>query len=102
MICQRFLIISTISAVAFADAVTASVGWKVIKVNGRDFLAVDNIANFYGFRDRAVEGRDVRLKNDKNELQFTIDSREVLINGVRNWLSYHVFVHDGKIVVSSL
>jgi N-acetylmuramoyl-L-alanine amidase len=102
MICQRLLIISTISAVAFVDAVTASVGWQVIKVNGRDFLAVDNIAKFYGFPDPAVEGKNVRLKNDKNELQFMIDSREMLINGVRNWLSYPVFVHDGKVVVSRI
>src|SRR5437868_14465301 len=101
MICQRFLIISTIFAVA-ADAVTASVGWQVIKVNGRDFLAVDNIAKFYGFPDPAVEGKNVRLQNDKNELQFMIDSREMLINGVRNWLSYPVLVHDGKVVVSRI
>ena len=102
MICRRFLIISAVSVMAFADTVTGSVGWQVIKVNGRDFLAVDNIANFYGFPDPAVEGKNVRLKNDKNELQFMIDSREMLINGVRNWLSYPVFVHDGKVVVSRI
>ncbi len=102
MICQRLLIISAISVMAFADAVTASVEWQVIKVNGRDFLAVDNIAKFYGFPDPAFEGKNVRLKNDKNELQFMIDSREMLINGVRNWLSYPVFVHDGKVVVSRI
>ena len=102
MICQRLLIISAISVMAFADAVTASVEWQVIKVNGRDFLAVDNIAKFYGFPDPAFEGKNVRLKNDKNELQFMLDSREMLINGVRNWLSYPVFVHDGKVVVSRI
>ena len=102
MICQRLLIISAISVMAFADAVIASVEWQVIKVNGRDFLAVDNIAKFYGFPDPAFEGKNVRLKNDKNELQFMIDSREMLINGVRNWLSYPVFVHDGKVVVSRI
>ena len=102
MICRRFLIISAVSVMAFADTVTAVVEWQVIKVNGRDFLAVDNIAKFYGFPDPAVEGKNVRLKNDKNELQFMIDSREMLINGVRNWLSYPVFVHDGKVVVSRI
>src|SRR5439155_5328956 len=101
MICRR-LIIGTISAMAFAGAVRAAVEWQVIKVNGRDFLGVDNIANFYGFPDPVIEGKNVRLKNDKNELQFMIDSREMLINGVRNWLSYPVFVHDGKVVVSGI
>src|SRR5438552_9017994 len=101
MICRR-LIISTISAMAFAGAVRAAVEWQVIKVNGRDFLGVDNIANFYGFPDPVIEGKNVRLKNDKNELQFHIDSREMQLNGVRNWLSFPVFVHDGKIVVSRI
>src|SRR5437588_10610586 len=102
MICQRLLIISAVSALAFDGAVCAAVEWEVIKVNGRDFLGVDNIANFYGFPDPVIEGKNVRLKNDKNELQFMIDSREMLINGVRNWLSYPVFVHDGKVVVSRI
>jgi N-acetylmuramoyl-L-alanine amidase len=44
----------------------------------------------------------VELNNGKNEMQFHIDSREMLINGVRNWLSFPVFVHDGKIVVSRI
>ncbi len=101
MIGCRF-IATAICALAFASVTVASVEWQVIKVNGRDFLAVDNIAKFYGFPDPAVEGKNVRLKSDKNELQFMIDSREMLINGVRNWLSYPVFVHDGKIVVSRI
>src|SRR5205807_9240239 len=101
MICRR-LIIGAISAMVFAGAVRAAVEWQVIKVNGRHFLGVDNIAKFYGFSDPAIEGKNVRLKNDKNELQFVIDSREMLVNGVRNWLSYPVFVHDGKVVVSRI
>ena len=82
MICRR-LIISTIFAMAVAGAGNAAVEWQVIKVNGRDFLGVDNIAKFYGFPDPAIEGKNVRLKNDKNELQFVIDSREMLVNGMR-------------------
>src|SRR5206468_10055802 len=35
-------------------------------------------------------------------MQFHLDSREILLNGVRNWLSFPVFVHDGKIVVSRI
>src|SRR5438105_3142111 len=101
MIGRRF-IATAICALAFVGVAVAGIEWQVIKVNGRDFLAVDNIAKFYGFPDPAVEGKNVRLKNDKNEIQFIIDSREMLLNGVRNWLSYPVFVHDGKIVVSRI
>src|SRR5437588_12922996 len=101
MIGRRF-IATAICALGFAGATVAAVEWQVVKVDGRDFLSVDNIAKFYGFPDPAIEGKNVRLKNDKNELQFMIDTRETFINGVRNWLSYPVFVHEGKVVVSGI
>jgi len=98
----RRLAIFAMSLLAFAGAAVAAVEWRIIKVNGRDFLSVDNIAQFYGFPAPVVAGRNVQLKNDKNELLFVVDSREMLINGVRNWLSFPVFAHDGKIVVSRI
>src|SRR5882724_3887485 len=87
---------------ASGKIVDAKVEWQVIKINGRDFLSVDNIAQFYGFPSPGINGRNVDLNNGKNAMQFHIDSREMLINGVRNWLSFPVFVHDGKIVVSRI
>src|SRR5207302_11458640 len=98
----RRLILCTIGSCFFVSHLIAAVEWQVIKINGRDFLAVDNIAKFYGFPNPTIDGKNVDLNNGKNEMQFHIDSREMLINGVRNWLSFPVFVHDGKIVVSRI
>lgn len=95
-----FVFIATL--LAFAGVAVAAAEWRIIKVNGRDFLSVDNVAQFYGFPAPVIEGRNVQLKNDRNELLFAVDSREMLVNGVRNWLSFPVFVHDGKIVVSRI
>jgi N-acetylmuramoyl-L-alanine amidase len=81
---------------------SAAVEWKVIKIGGRDFLTVENIAAFYGFPQPALEGRNIRLHNDRNDLVLTIDSREMLLNGVRNWLSFPVFVHNGNALVSRI
>jgi N-acetylmuramoyl-L-alanine amidase len=104
VMCSRLLVLCAICAGFFASGqvVAARVEWQVIKINGRDFLSVDNIAQFYGFPSPAINGKNVELNNGKNEMQFHIDSREMLINGVRNWLSFPVFVHDGKIVVSRI
>src|SRR2546421_9706723 len=102
MMSLRRLILCTIGSCFFVSQLTAAVEWQVIKINGRDFLTVDNIAKFYGFPSPAINGKNVELNNGKNEMQFHIDSREMLINGVRNWLSFPVFVHDGKIVVSRI
>jgi N-acetylmuramoyl-L-alanine amidase len=98
----RRLILCTLGSCFFGSQLLAAVEWQVIKINGRDFLTVDNIAKFYGFPNPAINGRNVDLSNGRNEMQFHIDSREMLINGVRNWLSYPVSIHDGKIVVSRI
>jgi N-acetylmuramoyl-L-alanine amidase len=98
----RRLIFYTIGSCFFVSQLIAAVEWQVIKIKGRDFLTVDNIAKFYGFPNPTIDGRNVDLNNGKNEMQFHIDSREMLINGVRNWLSFPVFVHDEKIVVSRI
>src|SRR6184192_862263 len=102
MMSLRRLILCAIGSCFFVSQLIAAVEWQVIKINGRDFLTVDNIAKFYGFPNPTIDGRNVDLNNGKNEMQFHIDSREMLINGVRNWLSFPVFVHDGKIVVSRI
>lgn len=85
-----------------AQQVSAAVEWKVIKIGGRDFLTVENIAAFYGFPQPASEGRNIRLHNDRSDLVFTMDSREMMVNGVRNWLSFPVSMHNGKVVVSRI
>jgi N-acetylmuramoyl-L-alanine amidase len=101
---RLLLLLCAIGACVFGSGkiVDAKVEWQVIKINGRDFLSVDNIAQFYGFPSPAINGKNVDLNNGKNAMQFHIDSREMLLNGVRNWLSFPVFVHDGKIVVSRI
>src|SRR5437588_4007346 len=101
---SRLLILCAIFACFFASEpiAVARVEWRVIKINGRDFLSVDNIAQFYGFPSPGINGRNVEFNDGKNEMQFHIDSREMLVNGVRNWLSFPVFVHDGKVLVSRI
>jgi N-acetylmuramoyl-L-alanine amidase len=98
----RRLTIYAICAGFCASRLMAAVEWHVIKVNGRDFLSVDNISKFYGFSNPVVDGQNVKLSSDKNELQFRVGSREMLLNGVRNWLSFPVFVHDGKVLLSRI
>ena len=98
----RRLTIYAICAGFYASRLMAAVEWQVIKVNGRDFLSIDNIAKFYGFLNPVVDDKSIKLSSDKNELQLRVDSREMLINGVRNWLSFPVLVHEGKILVSRI
>lgn len=75
--------------------------WQVIKVNGRDYLTVDNISKFYGLpAEVAPSGTQIKLETVKNPLEFIRGSREVFINGARSWLCFPLLEHDGKFLVS--
>ena len=86
---------------AFAGAAFAASDWQIVKIGGREYLTVDNIAKFYGLPTGVapIEKR-VRLDNGKNSVEFQLDSREVMINGVRNWLCFPVTEKDGQYLVS--
>jgi N-acetylmuramoyl-L-alanine amidase len=75
--------------------------WQLIKVNGRDYLTVDNISTFYGLpAGVAPSGAQIKLETVKNPLEFISGSREVIINGARSWLCFPVLEQNGKFLVS--
>lgn len=77
--------------------------WQVIKVGPRDYLSVDNIAKFYGLIGNVDStGKTVVLNNGRNMLQVSLDSREAIVNGIRNWLCFPVIAHDNKFLVSRI
>jgi N-acetylmuramoyl-L-alanine amidase len=89
-------------AIAVAhEAVLAAEDWKIIKVNGSDYLSVDNISRFYGLpAGISASGEKVEFETVKNPLEFVGGSREVMINGARSWLCFPVIEHDGEYLVS--
>ena len=90
-----------IALAGIAQSALASSDWQIVKVRGRDYLTVDNVAKFYGL-PIGVEpvANRIRLDNGKNEIEVMLDSREVVINGVRNWLCFPVTEKDGKYLIS--
>src|SRR5438046_10362656 len=81
----------------------ANTDWQVIKVNSRDYLSADNIGKFYGLLGNLDStGKTIVLNNGRNQLQLTLDSREAIVNGVRNWLCFPVIGKDGKLLVSRI
>ena len=90
-----------IALIGIVQSALASSDWQIVKVRGRDYLTVDNVAKFYGL-PIGVEpvAKRIRLDNGKNEVEVMLDSREVVINGVRNWLCFPVTEKDGKYLIS--
>jgi N-acetylmuramoyl-L-alanine amidase len=82
---------------------TPSQDWQVIKIGPRDYLSVDNIAKFYDLIGNVDStGKTVILNNGRNMLQVTLDSREAIVNGVRNWFCFPVIAHENKFLVSRI
>lgn len=85
------------------DGAKPNADWQVIKVGPRDYLSADNIAKFYGLLGNVDStGKTVVLNDGRNQLRLTLDSREAIVNGVRNWLSFPVIAQDGKFLVSRI
>ncbi len=86
---------------AFSGLAQAAVDWKIVKIRGREYLTAENIAKFYGLPSGvAPSEKHLRLTNANGSVDFQLDSREVIINGVRNWLCFPVTEKDGEYLVS--
>src|SRR3954451_5899267 len=87
-------------ALASANAI-ANGEWQVIKINGHDYLSVDNISKFYGLPAEVVpSGAKLQAETADHPLEFVTGSREAMINGARSWLCFPVIEQDGKFLVS--
>jgi N-acetylmuramoyl-L-alanine amidase len=102
MIGSRGLVfLVAVACFASLAAAKPDTDWQVVKVGNRDYLTVDNVAKFYGMmviNDPIL--KKVRLGNNRGEVEARLDSREIMINGVRNWLSFPVTERDGKLLIS--
>jgi N-acetylmuramoyl-L-alanine amidase len=75
--------------------------WQIIKVNGHDYLSVDNISKFYGLPANVVpSGSRIKTETANHPLEFVSGSREAMINGARSWLCFPVIEQDGKFLVT--
>ena len=100
---KRWLVLAFV--VAFFGLVPpiaiAAVEWQVIKVNGHDYLSVENISKFYGLPAEVVpSGAKIQTDTANHPLEFVSGSREAIINGARSWLCFPVIENDGKSLVT--
>ncbi len=96
---RYFLLIMLVATTLHA----ADFAWKIERFDGRDYVTLSQIVEFYGFTSPLSPVNNViSLETDKAQLQITLNSREVEINGVQHWLAFPVLATDGKVLVSRL
>src|SRR4029078_12590796 len=79
----------------------AAAEWQGIKVNGHDYLSVDNVSKFYDLPAEVVpSGAKIQKETADRPLEFVSGSREAIINGARSWLCFPVIEQDGKSLVT--
>jgi N-acetylmuramoyl-L-alanine amidase len=90
------------ASLALAPLVAIAAGdWQVIKINGHDYLSVDNISKFYDLPAEVVpSGAKIQTDTADHPLEFVSGSREAIINGARSWLCFPVIEQDGKSLVT--
>jgi N-acetylmuramoyl-L-alanine amidase len=114
--------------------------WALQRFEGREYVTLDQIAEFYGFpKPPKVEltgfaaapapgvaaatvitadepspissaepppavaaSKTITLDSGKDQFEVTVGLREVQINGVKQWLSFPVLLHEGSVLVSRL
>src|SRR5215831_16372836 len=99
---KRWSVLAFVFAFVIAPVVAIAGGdWQVIKVNGHDYLSVDNISKFYGLPAEVVpSGEKIQSETANHPLEFVSGSREAMINGARSWLCFPVIEQDGKSLLS--
>lgn len=79
----------------------ADFAWNLIKVDKREYLTLENIAQFYQLRvDTNNPGRHAVLTNGRTRLETTGHPKELIINGVKQWLSFPMLDQGGHTLVS--
>src|SRR5437667_9964586 len=94
------LVVALVSLCIMSHRACGAADWQIIKVNGHDYLTIENISKFYGLPAEVTSSGDkVQTETVKNPLGFVGGSREVVINGARSWLCFPLIDQDGKFVV---
>ncbi len=75
--------------------------WQLVKIDGRDYLPLDNIARFYQLQGSTqMVDRQITLGDSRARLALGGNPREVYVNGVKQWLSFPVLIQNDQVMIS--
>ena len=100
-----FLLISALILVCAprcAATTTQQGDWTLYKVDGRDYVAVENVARFYALGQVKIDGPEFQLSGGRRSLRGRANTVEFFINNLKFNLSYPVVEHQGHLCMSRM
>jgi N-acetylmuramoyl-L-alanine amidase len=76
--------------------------WKVVQVDGRDYVSFANLAQFYQFPRFTQVDRIVSLASDRSKLRAHAGTSEFYLNGVRFFSDYPLLVRGEENLISAI
>ena len=75
-------------ALGFVCPATAAGDWRLVKIDGREYVPGSDLKEFYGFKNYSVDGKSVTLSLDGFILRGAIGSKEITIRGIKFVMSF--------------
>ena len=89
--------------------------WEIVRHDGRDYVTLQSLARFYGFPENIPPAsqmvasnpsqpaiKKILLDSGKHQIEFTLNDRLAVIDGVNQWLGFPVTADGDKLIVSRL
>jgi len=91
-----------LALVLFCAAIARGGDWTILKMDGRDYLPMRNVADFYGLGQCVRVGNTLDLGTPGRSLRGAVGSNELYINGLKFILSYPIDTVGGEPAVSRM
>jgi len=98
----RVTLLAGICVFMLSSAVSHAAGWEITKIEGREYVSVESIKQFYSFKRVTQSGKSVVLDNPKVEMKLTVGGHECLMNNVKFVFSNPVLSSGSKVWVSRM
>ncbi len=89
-------------ALSWCAAPASFAEWTLAKIGGRDYVPLENVADFYGLGGVRRVGKDATIELGPRSLRGTLNSVEFYINRLKFNLSYPIAEHDGQLWLSRM
>ncbi len=89
--------------IATALSATQQGDWTLYKIEGRDYVTMENVAEFYGMNAvHRVGEKGFEVRSGSRSLRGEAQSKEFFINNIKFILSFPVVDHEGHLCMSRM